>query len=160
MGGILHDVGKISVPDHVLNKPGPLTTEEFAIMKKHPETGKKMLEGIEFLRPALPYVLYHHEQFDGSGYPYGLKAEEIPFEGRLLAVADTFDAIISDRPYRKGASFEKAIDELEKFSGRQFDPQVVGAFMSVWENNVLDLEFLASGKYLDAGVDIGAEQRG
>ncbi|HXF48948.1 MAG TPA: HD domain-containing phosphohydrolase [Verrucomicrobiae bacterium] len=149
MGGILHDVGKISVPDHVLNKPGPLTKEEFAIMKKHPETGKKMLEGIEFLRPALPYVLYHHEQYDGSGYPYGLKGEEIPFEGRLLAVADTFDAIISDRPYRKGAPFEKALDELVKFSGRQFDPSVVNAFVAVWENHVLDLEFLATGKYLD-----------
>lgn len=149
MGGILHDVGKISVPDHILNKPGPLTKDEFDIMKKHPESGKRMLEGIEFLKPALPYVLYHHEQFDGSGYPYGLIGEEIPFEGRLLAVADTFDAIISDRPYRKGATFEKAIDELTKFSGRQFDPTVVNAFMAVWENNVLDVEFLTTGKYLD-----------
>ncbi len=158
MGGILHDVGKISVPDHILNKPGPLTKEEFAVMKKHPEIGKRMLEGIDFLRPALPYVLYHHEKFDGTGYPYGLRGEEIPFEGRLLAVADTFDAIISDRPYRKGASFEKAISELEEFSGRQFDPQVVRAFMAVWENNVLEIEFLASGKYMDAAVTANAEQ--
>jgi HD-GYP domain-containing protein (c-di-GMP phosphodiesterase class II) len=159
MGGILHDVGKIAVPDQILNKPGPLTKDEFAVMKKHPETGKRMLEGIEFLRPALPYVLYHHEQYDGSGYPYGLKGEEIPFEGRLLAVADTFDAIISDRPYRKGASFEKALDELVKFSGRQFDPAVVNAFVSVWENNVLDLEFLATGKYLDVPVEPAAARR-
>lgn len=159
MGGILHDVGKISVPDHVLNKPGPLTKDEFEIMKKHPETGKRMLEGIQFLHPALPYVLYHHEQYDGSGYPFGLKGAEIPFEGRLLAVADTFDAIISDRPYRKGASFEKALDELVKFSGKQFDPSVVNAFMAVWENHVLDLEFLASGKYLDLTVEHPASQK-
>ena len=122
-------------------------------MKKHPESGKKMLEEIEFLRPALPYVMYHHEKFDGTGYPYGLAGEKIPFEGRLLAVADTFDAIISDRPYRKGATFEKAIDELLKFSGRQFDPTVVNAFMAVWENKVLDLEFLMSGKYLDTQAE-------
>ncbi len=159
MGGILHDVGKISVPDHILNKPAPLTKEEFAVMKKHPEIGKRMLEGIDFLRPALPYVLYHHEKYDGTGYPYGLKADEIPFEGRLLAVADTFDAIISDRPYRKGASFEKAISELEEFSGRQFDPQVVKAFMAVWENNVLDIEFLASGKYMEPAAAASTEQR-
>lgn len=159
MGGILHDVGKVSVPDHILNKPGPLTKEEFEIMKKHPENGKKMLEGIEFLQPALPYVLYHHEQYDGNGYPYGLRGEEIPFEGRLLAVADTFDAIISDRPYRKGATFEKAIDELMKFSNRQFDSKVVEAFLAVWENKVLDLEFLMSGKYLDSAVSLPAEEQ-
>jgi len=156
MGGILHDVGKISVPDQILNKPGPLSHEEFEVMKKHPEMGKKMLEGIDFLQPALPYVLYHHEKYDGTGYPFGLAGEEIPFEGRLLAVADTFDAIISDRPYRKGASFEKAIDELVTFSGRQFDPMVVEAFMAVWENKVLDMEFLGSGKYqeLPTGVSV------
>lgn len=129
MGAMLHDIGKIGVPDSILNKPGPLAPDEFAIMKKHPEIGAAMIEKIVFLNPALPYILYHHERYDGTGYPYGLAGEDIPIQGRLLAVVDTFDAITSDRPYRKGRSRESAIEEISLNSGTQFDPLVVDAFL-------------------------------
>ncbi len=125
MGGMLHDIGKIGVPDAILNKPGPLTEEEFEVMKEHPVLGAKMVEKIPFLKPALPYILYHHERYDGKGYPHGLKGEEIPIEGRLLAVVDTTDAITSDRPYRKGRGVDVAIQQLKEYSGTQFDPRIV-----------------------------------
>jgi response regulator RpfG family c-di-GMP phosphodiesterase len=129
MGAILHDVGKIGVPDAILNKQGPLDSNEQAIMKTHPELGVRMIEKVNFLKPAIPYILYHHERWDGNGYPQGLKGEEIPIEGRLLAVADTFDAITSNRPYRKGQSVAKALEEIEKNAGTQFDPQIVELFL-------------------------------
>jgi putative nucleotidyltransferase with HDIG domain len=129
MGAILHDVGKIGVPDAILNKCGPLTREEHDIMKTHPELGVRMIEKVNFLKPALPYILFHHERWDGNGYPQGLKGEDIPIEGRLLAVVDTFDAITSNRPYRKGRSTEEAIDEIRRNSSTQFDPSIVDAFI-------------------------------
>jgi putative nucleotidyltransferase with HDIG domain len=132
-GSILHDIGKIGVPDAILNKPDQLTAEEFAIMKKHPETGLQILRGIPFLESVLPYVISHHERFDGAGYPFGLKGEQIPIEGRLLAVIDTFDAIMSDRPYRKSADAAKALDELKTYKGSQFDPVIVDAFLAAFE---------------------------
>ncbi len=131
MGAMLHDIGKIGVPDAILNKPGPLTDEEFEIMKTHPLLGAKIVENIPFLKPALSYILYHHERYDGKGYPYGLKGEEIPIEGRLLSVIDTVDAITSDRPYRKGRSIEVAIEELKAHSGTQFDPKIVNICIKV-----------------------------
>jgi response regulator RpfG family c-di-GMP phosphodiesterase len=133
MGAMLHDIGKIGVPDAILNKPGPLTPQEFSIMKRHPEVGANMVEKITFLNPALPYILYHHERFDGRGYPIGLRGEDIPIQGRLLAVVDTFDAITSDRPYRKGRSTDQAIIEIQNNAGTQFDPAVVAAFISTIE---------------------------
>ncbi|NUM52392.1 MAG: HD domain-containing protein [Candidatus Hydrogenedentes bacterium] len=138
MGGVLHDIGKISVDDAVLRKPGHLTDEEFEKMKVHPEKGARLLQDIEFLAPCIPYALYHHERFDGRGYPFGLKGEEIPIEGRLLAVADTFDAMTSNRPYRKGLDPNFAISELEKGKGTQFDPDVVDAMVRAYKEGKID----------------------
>jgi putative nucleotidyltransferase with HDIG domain len=140
-GCLLHDIGKIGVPDAILNKPEALTDYERNIMMKHPEMGAKILRGIPFLKAIIPYVLYHHEKFDGSGYPDGLKGSEIPIEGRLLAVVDTFDAITSDRPYRQGRSTELAIDELEKFSGTQFDPEIVKLFKDLCDEGRIRFGF-------------------
>jgi response regulator RpfG family c-di-GMP phosphodiesterase len=135
MGSILHDIGKIGVPDMVLNKPGKFTTEEQAIMRMHPETGVKMLEGVPMLEHALPYILYHHERYDGSGYPLGLRGTNIPIEGRILAIADTVDAILTNRPYRKGASIDKVTEELKQCSGTQFDPELVKLFQKIIRRN-------------------------
>jgi response regulator RpfG family c-di-GMP phosphodiesterase len=142
MGGILHDIGKIGVPDAILNKPETLTQEEFEIMKQHPTCGARILEDISFLKPAIPYVLYHHERFDGKGYPCGLRGEGIPIQGRLMAVVDTFDAITSDRPYRKSKGFELAVKEIKDCSGTQFDPKVAKIFVEAWEQGRVDKERL------------------
>jgi putative nucleotidyltransferase with HDIG domain len=129
MGCSLHDIGKIGVPDSILNKPGFLTPPETAIMRKHTTLGARIIEGVDFLRPCLPFITSHHEWWDGSGYPGGLKNEEIPIEGRILAVADSFDAIVTDRPYRRGRSIQQAVQELVDFSGKQFDPAIVDIFL-------------------------------
>ncbi len=131
MGCTLHDIGKIGVPDRILNKPGRLSSEEFQVMRTHPIIGAKIVEGIPFLEPALPYILYHHERWDGKGYPEGLQGKAIPIEGRILAVADTFDAITSDRPYRQGGPIERAISELKDHAGTQFDPDIVDLFLGL-----------------------------
>ena len=138
MGCTLHDIGKIGIPDAILNKPGRLTDEERKQIEAHTILGARILEGIDYLRPAIPFVLYHHEKYDGSGYPHGLAGEDIPIEGRLLAVVDTYDAIVSDRPYRKGATPEAAIAELERFKGKQFDPVIVDVFVEAWKQGLLD----------------------
>ena len=104
-------------------------------MQEHLELGARMIEGIEFLKPCLPFILSHHERWDGTGYPQGLKAEEIPIEGRILAVADTFDAILTNRPYRDAGTIQRAVAELRKFSGIQFDPQVVTTFLKLLERH-------------------------
>jgi len=140
MGGILHDIGKIGVPDAILNKPEALTQEEFEVMKQHPACGAKILEGISFLKPAIPYVLYHHERYDGKGYPNRLRGDQIPIQGRLMAVVDTFDAITSDRPYRKSKGFKLAIKEIKDFSGTQFDPKVAKILVEAWEHGRIDKE--------------------
>jgi len=156
-GSILHDIGKIGVPDAILNKPGRLTEDERAMMQKHPEMGARILRGIPFLEPIIPYVIAHHERYDGNGYPHGLSGEDIPVEGRLLAVVDTFDAIMSDRPYRPGADAKKAIDELIKFKGRQFDPVIVDAFLEAYEEGLIDcLTVYGNGK--ENTSDITARQ--
>jgi response regulator RpfG family c-di-GMP phosphodiesterase len=138
MGGILHDIGKLGVPDAILNKAETLTFEEFEAMKQHPIRGSKILEGIPFLAPAIPYVLYHHERFDGKGYPYGLKKDQIPLQGRLMAVVDTFDAMTSDRPYRKAKTFKQALDEIRDCADTQFDPQIAELFLKTWEKGKID----------------------
>jgi len=138
MGGILHDIGKIGVPDAILNKAQTLTDQEFEIMKQHPICGAKILEGIPFLAPAIPYVLYHHERFDGKGYPYGLRHDQIPLQGRLMSVVDTFDAMTSDRPYRKAKSFKMSLKEIRDCSGTQFDPHIAQAFLDAWEKGLID----------------------
>ena len=139
MGCTLHDIGKLGVPDSILNKPDILTDSEREQMQKHPELGMKIIDGIDLFKAAIPYIISHHEWYDGSGYPNGLKGEEIPIEGRLLTVADTFDAIISDRPYRKGRSMEIAISELTKYSGIQFDPYIVNKFIELLKSGEMDL---------------------
>lgn len=130
-GSILHDIGKIGIPDGILLKPGKLTPEEWDVMRTHPLLGFRILASIDFLRPAIPIVLCHHERFDGKGYPLGLAGETIPLGARLFAVADTLDAMTSDRPYRQALPFEVAAEEIQRNAGKQFDPKVVEAFFRV-----------------------------
>ncbi|MCK4632258.1 MAG: response regulator [candidate division Zixibacteria bacterium] len=142
MGCTLHDIGKIGVPDSILKKPGKLTAEELASMQSHPMLGLKIIKGIDLFKPATPYIIAHHERFDGKGYPRGLKGENIPVEGRLLAVVDCFDAILSDRPYRQGAGVDVAVKELVENKGTQFDPTMVDAFMEVLGKGRIDIKEL------------------
>lgn len=130
-GALLHDVGKIGVPDAILRKPGKLDDDEWLEMRKHPEHGYQMLRHIRFLAPALDIVLCHQERFDGSGYPRGLKEGDIPLGARIFAVVDCFDAMTSNRPYRAALPIEKARDEIRRYSGSQFDPTVAAAFLEV-----------------------------
>ena len=136
-GSLLHDIGKIGVPDSILRKPAKLTEEEWVLMREHPLHGQQILRGIDFLQGAARVVAQHHEKWDGTGYPLGLQQEEIDMNARIFAVADAFDAITSDRVYRKGKSYEAAAKELDDWAGRQFDPKVVEAFHRVpkedWE---------------------------
>ena len=137
LGALLHDIGKIGVPDAVLRKPAKLNAEEWDKMKLHPLHGQKILRNIKFLEGAARVVSQHHEQWDGSGYPYGLRGEDIDIGARIFSVVDAFDAMISDRVYRKGRPYEAALEELERCSGTQFDPLVVEAFKHIpkedWE---------------------------
>src|SRR5215210_1582163 len=136
-GSLLHDIGKIGVPDSILRKPAKLTEEEWVRMREHPLHGQQILRGIEFLQGASRVVAQHHEKWDGTGYPLGLRTEEIDICARIFSVADAFDAITSDRVYRRGKPYEAAAQELEDWAGRQFDPKVVEAFHRVpkedWE---------------------------
>ncbi|MEK6777168.1 MAG: HD domain-containing phosphohydrolase [bacterium] len=125
---ILHDIGKIAIPESILNKPDKLTKEEFDIMKTHPVCGVKIVENIQAMAAIIPGMKYHHERYDGNGYPEGRKGEEIPLLARIMAVADTYDAMTSDRPYRKGPGHEIALKEIRRCSGTQFAPEVVEAF--------------------------------
>jgi putative nucleotidyltransferase with HDIG domain len=126
---LLHDIGKIGVEDRVLRKPGPLSDAEMGEMREHSRIGHDMLEGLRFLRPSLPGILHHHERWDGGGYPSGLAGTAIPLLVRIIAVADVFDALTSDRPYRDGLSFEAATAAIRQDAGRKFDPEVVAAVM-------------------------------
>jgi response regulator RpfG family c-di-GMP phosphodiesterase len=138
-GSLLHDIGKIGVPDAILRKPAALDEEEWARMREHPLHGQQILQGIEFLEKAAFVVAQHHEKWDGTGYPLGLSGEEIDLTARIFTVADTFDAITSDRVYRAANSYEAAARELDVWSGRQFDPQVVTAFHRVPEADWVEL---------------------
>ena len=138
LSGLLHDVGKVAIPDEVLLKPGRLTDEEFDIIKKHPAQGVEILQHIKQLKPTLPGVLHHHEAWDGSGYPHGLKGEDIPLMARILAVADTFDAITTCRPYRNARSVEQAVLILREGRGKQWDPRIATLFLE-------NLESITSG---------------
>ncbi|MDX6611497.1 MAG: cyclic di-GMP phosphodiesterase [Blastocatellia bacterium] len=130
-GALLHDIGKIGVPDAILRKPAKLTEEEWVHMRAHPLHGQQILRGIEFLEGASRVVAQHHEKWDGTGYPLGLSGDDIDLCARIFAVADAFDAMTSDRVYRKGKSYGAAAQELDNWAGRQFDPQVVAAFHRV-----------------------------
>nr|MDQ3806261.1 HD domain-containing protein [Acidobacteriota bacterium] len=128
-GALLHDVGKLAVPDHILNKPGKLNEAEFEKMKVHTTVGAQILERVNFPYPVVPIVRYHHEQWDGRGYPEGLKGEEIPLTARILTVVDCFDSVREDRPYRRGMTREEACALLQRGAGKHFDPRVVGVFL-------------------------------
>jgi HD-GYP domain-containing protein (c-di-GMP phosphodiesterase class II) len=128
----LHDLGKLCVPDTILNKPGPLDEEEWAVMRRHPELGARMIEKVAGLEPVAPFVRSHHERWDGRGYPDGLEESDIPFGGRVIAACDAFEAMTSERPYRDALSVDEALGELAAGAGTQFDPEVVGA---VWRES-------------------------
>lgn len=130
-GALLHDIGKIGIPESILRKVGPLTRKEKDIIKEHPLLGYELIEEFDFLKRAALVVLFHHERFDGGGYPYGLAGEEIPLEARIFALADTLDAITSDRPYSRRKTFMDAYREIEKCQGGQFDPLLVDVFLSI-----------------------------
>ena len=132
IGGPLHDIGKLAVSDNVLRKEGRLDPEELDQIREHPKIGARILLRMAALREAIPYVLYHHERWDGNGYPSGKSGEEIPIEARVLAVADAFDAMTSDRPYRRALSREQALAEVERCAGTQFDPEIARVFLEVF----------------------------
>jgi response regulator RpfG family c-di-GMP phosphodiesterase len=141
-GAFLHDIGKLGVPDSILLKPGPLTTEEREVMQRHAQIGFDLIKEIPFLASAAEIVLCHHERYDGRGYPRGLKAEQIPASARIFSVADTLDAMTSQRPYRKAVSFEEAHDTIRELSGTQCDPEAVSVFLkipqSTWSTLAID----------------------
>lgn len=130
LSAIFHDIGKIGTPDQVLNKPSRLTEDEFLIMKQHPEQSYEILKEYPIFEKIALNARYHHERYDGRGYPEGMKGDEIPLLARIILIADTFDAMTSTRPYRKGLDYSVAFDELHQFSGTQFDPACVKAFVS------------------------------
>jgi HD-GYP domain-containing protein (c-di-GMP phosphodiesterase class II) len=134
LGGTLHDVGKLVVRDEVLNKPGPLTAGELREVRIHPEVGARMVALDRALRPAAPAVLYHHEHWDGGGYPSGRAGSAIPLDARILGVVDSYDAMTSDRPYRAALSAEQAVAEVDRCAGTQFDPEIAYAFLDAWES--------------------------
>jgi response regulator RpfG family c-di-GMP phosphodiesterase len=136
-GVLLHDIGKIGIPDAILLKPGPLTPDEWKIMRTHPEIGRRLIEKVPFLRNAVPVVYCHHEKWDGTGYPQGLRGDEIPMGARIFSVVDAFDAMTADRPYSKARPFSEARAEIQRCSGSHFDPAVVASFMHV-SDAVLD----------------------
>ena len=129
--GILHDIGKIGIPDSILFKPGPLTREEYELIKQHPARGAQIVMKNKSLVGVMPFIRHHHERMDGRGYPDGLSGEQIPLEARILCVADAVEAMSSDRPYRKALSLARIKQELDANAGTQFDPQVVAAFNQV-----------------------------
>lgn len=137
LGAILHDIGKIGVREAILTKPGPLSPEEWAEMRQHTEVGARMVQDIPYLAHALNIILYHHERWDGGGYPHGLRAEEIPEEARLMAVVDVFDAMTSDRPYHPAHSPDRAREEILSLAGKQFDPRMVQVFGACWDRGEL-----------------------
>ena len=130
-GATLHDIGKMGIPDRILHKPGPLTAEEWRTMRQHPQYACELLTPIDYLRPAKDIPCYHHERWDGGGYPAGLKGDEIPLSARLFAVVDVYDALTSNRPYRPAWSKQVAFNYIQKKAGILFDPQIVAAFLEL-----------------------------
>lgn len=137
---LLHDIGNIGIAEQILSKTDHLSREEWDIVKRHPQISADLISQIDFLSPALASVRSHHERWDGNGYPDGLAGEEIPLAARIIAVADAFDAMTSDRPYRKALAAEEAREEIRRGEGSQFDPEVVRAFDSAWDKLVVMLQ--------------------
>jgi response regulator RpfG family c-di-GMP phosphodiesterase len=155
MGSWLHDIGKLAIPDRILLKPGSLTEEEWEVMRRHPRIGYDLVRGISFLADASEIVLAHHERYNGSGYPEGLEAEQIPLGARIFAVADTLDAMTSDRPYRSALPFQAAREVIERGSGTLYDPGIVGTFLNIsnenWEIIGKETERVQASAVLSAG---------
>jgi putative nucleotidyltransferase with HDIG domain len=149
VAALLHDIGKIGVSDAILNKPAKLTAEEYDVMKKHPEFGWAVLRQVPGMERASLMILHHHESYDGSGYPGGLKGEEIPVGSRIVAVIDAFDAMVSTRPYRQGMAFEEAERRLLQASGTQFDARVVNSFLPLARAEMSSV-FAAAGTTVSA----------
>jgi putative two-component system response regulator len=143
-GALLHDLGKLGIPDSILHKPGPLTQQEWIIMRTHPQLAVEMLSPIEYLRPSLDIPHYHHEKWDGTGYPYGLKGSEIPSAARMFAVVDVWDALRSNRPYRPAWDQEKTLAYILEQSGKHFEPEVVEAFQEV-----VKMKLIGSANWVD-----------
>lgn len=158
-GALLHDVGKIGIPDAILRKPGKLTAEEWEVMRMHPDLGYQMLSGIKFLDVAREIVLSHQERFDGTGYPRKLAGEKIHLGARIFAVADTFDAMTSTRPYRTGLPYEASRQEISDWSGRQFDPRVVEAFLLITPERWKEIRQDVTRRVREAEVKAAAAHR-
>jgi HD-GYP domain-containing protein (c-di-GMP phosphodiesterase class II) len=139
LGGRLHDVGKLAISLRLLRKPGPLDEVEMRLVRTHPLVGARLVGAAGAARAALPYVLYHHERWDGDGYPSGRAGDDIPLEARVLAVADAYDAMTSSRPYRRAVSPDRALEELDRCAGTQFDPEIARVFVDVWETGRLSV---------------------
>jgi PAS domain S-box-containing protein/putative nucleotidyltransferase with HDIG domain len=137
-GALLHDIGKMAIPDGILQKPGPLTDDEWKEMRQHPEFAYQMLYPIAYLRPALDIPYCHHEHWDGSGYPRGLKEENIPLAARIFTIVDVWDALLSNRPYRKGCTEESVLEYLQKYAGTYFDPRLVEAFLDLYSQGIFN----------------------
>ncbi len=137
MGAALHDIGKLAVSERIVRKPGPLDADELAEMRRHPEEGARMVSLVKTLRPAVAAVLFHHERWDGLGYPFGVLRDAIPAEARVLAIVDAFDAMTTDRSYRRALTASRAIAELETCAGAQFDPDMVRVFVEAWRDGSL-----------------------
>ncbi len=151
VAALLHDIGKVGIPDSILRKPGKLDSEEYALMKKHPEYGWAVLRLLPGFERAALDILHHHETFDGAGYPAGLKSSEIPIVSRIVSVIDAFDAMVSSRPYRKGLAPEEAMRRLIMASGSQFDPAVVQSFLSFAQAEMATV-FAAAGTSVDSAL--------
>jgi putative nucleotidyltransferase with HDIG domain len=134
-GSMLHDIGKVAIPDQILFKPGPLIEEEWKIMRRHPDIAVQLLSPVAYLAPALAIPHWHHEHWDGTGYPDQLRGEEIPFSARLFAFADVYDALTSDRPYRSAWRKQEALQYIREQSGKHFDPEIVPIFLELAESN-------------------------
>jgi putative nucleotidyltransferase with HDIG domain len=159
VGGPLHDVGKLGVSEEVLAKPGRLDEEELAQIREHPKLGARILMRVAALRGALPYVLYHHERWDGRGYPTGRAGDEIPLEARVLAVADAFDAMTSDRPYGPALEREEALAEVARCAGTQFDPEIVRIFLELFAEPAELLAARASPRLRASSAFAGSPRR-
>lgn len=141
LGGLLHDIGKIGIPEAVLNKPGRLNDEEFNIIKSHPDLGLHILGKVEFLEHIVPIIRHHHERYDGKGYPGGLKGDNIPLLARIVSVVDTFDAMTTNRPYRKALTIEESLVEIDRCSGSQFDPDIAAKFIKMVRRDGIHFDF-------------------
>ena len=147
-GGLFHDIGKIGIPDSILQKTSKLTDDEYDDIKNHPSIGAHILQPSKIFDNLIPMVKHHHERFDGRGYPSGLTGEDIPYNARIISVADSFDAMTSDRSYRPRFTLEKALDEIRRCSGTQFDPAIAEAFLNVFETHDLsEIEAGANTKF-------------